>query len=90
MSTTVELLDGRIDAATVNEVCRESRSALVAAVLHFPELKPELELLESECNADLTEDEADALWTRVCKTSDSLASYVPSSVAHDPPDSEGE
>jgi hypothetical protein len=34
---------------------------LVAAVSHFSELKIELEVLESGCNANLTEDEADAL-----------------------------
>jgi hypothetical protein len=34
---------------------------LVATVLHFSELKPELELLGSEHNPNLTEDEADAL-----------------------------
>jgi hypothetical protein len=33
---------------------------LVATVSHFLELKSELELLRSRCNADLTEDEVDA------------------------------
>jgi hypothetical protein len=62
----------------------------VATVSHFPKLKSELELLGSECNADLIEDEADGLWTRVNTTSNSLVSYVPSSVAHDPPEGAGE
>jgi hypothetical protein len=34
---------------------------LVGALLHFPELKSELELLEFRCNADQIEDRADAL-----------------------------
>jgi hypothetical protein len=59
-------------------------------VSHFPELKSELELLGSERNADLIEDEADGLWTHVNTTSNSLVSYVPSSVAHDPPEGAGE
>jgi hypothetical protein len=49
-----------------------------------------LELLGSECNADLTKDEADALWTKVRLASDSLASYVPSLVARGPSDRVGE
>jgi hypothetical protein len=51
---------------------------LVAIMLHFLELKPELE------------DEADALWTWVHTASDSLALYVASSVARGPPDGTGE
>jgi hypothetical protein len=51
---------------------------------HFPELKPELELLESGHNVDLTEDEADALWTQVRTASDSLVLYVLSPVARRP------
>jgi hypothetical protein len=38
---------------------------------------------------DLTEDEADAIRTQVGATSDLLALYVPSSVAHNPPDGIG-
>jgi hypothetical protein len=48
---------------------------LVAAVLHFSELKTELEVLGSGCNTDLIEDKVDALWTHVCTTSDSLAMW---------------
>jgi hypothetical protein len=36
---------------------------LAALVLHFPEWEPELELLGSGRNADLAEDQVDALWT---------------------------
>jgi hypothetical protein len=58
-----------------------SGSVLAATMSYFPELKSDLELLESRCNADLTEDEADALWTQVHMDLDSLALYVPSLVA---------
>jgi hypothetical protein len=74
ISTIVELLEGRIDVAATIGVCWGSRFVLVAIVLHFLELKPELE------------DEADALWTWVHAASDSLALYVASSVARGPPD----
>jgi hypothetical protein len=57
----VELLEGRIDAVIANGVYWGTRSTLVAALSHFSELKSELELLGSGCNADLTEDQADAL-----------------------------
>jgi hypothetical protein len=80
-----ELLEGQIDAAAANGVCWGSRSMLVAAVSHFLELKTELEVLGSGRNVDLTEDEVDALWTRVCMALDLLALYVPSSVARNPP-----
>jgi hypothetical protein len=36
---------------------------LVAALSHFPEVKSELELHGSWHNADIMEDQADALWT---------------------------
>jgi hypothetical protein len=63
---------------------------MVAAVSHFPEVDADLEVLRSGRNAGLTEGEVDALWSRVHKTIDSLASHVPSSIARNPPDSEGE
>jgi hypothetical protein len=73
LSMVVELLEGQIDTTTTNGVCWGTRSALVAAMSHFLELKSELQLLGSGCNADLTEDQADALWTWVRMASDSLA-----------------
>jgi hypothetical protein len=82
----VELLKGRIDAVAANEVHWGSHSALVATVSHFLELRMELEVLGSERSADMIEDDADALWTRVRVPSDSLVSHVPSSVAYNPPD----
>jgi hypothetical protein len=63
---------------------------LIAALSYFLELKSELELLGSGHNANLTEDQADALWHLVGAASDSLALLIPSLVACDPPNSAGE
>jgi hypothetical protein len=64
---------------------------LVATLSHFPELKSELEPLWSGRNADLTEDQVDALWSRVRATLGSLASHVPPSVTRSsPPDDVGD
>jgi hypothetical protein len=82
MSAVVELLEDRIDATATNNVYWVSHFVLVTAMSHFLELKSELVLLGSRRNADLTEVEVDALWTQVHMASNSLASYVPSSVAH--------
>jgi hypothetical protein len=90
LSMMAELLKGRIDIMAANGVRWGTRSALVAAMSHFSELKSELELLGSRQNEDLTHDQADALWPWVSAASDSLASLVPSSFAHDPPDDAGE
>jgi hypothetical protein len=86
----VELLEGRIDAAATNGVRWGTQFALVAALSHFLELKSEMELLGFGCNADLTVDQADALWNWVHAASDSLASHVPPSVACSPPNGMGE
>jgi hypothetical protein len=56
MSTTVELLEGRIDAACTNGVCWGSRFVLVATMSHFLELKTEMEVLGSRHSMDMTED----------------------------------
>jgi hypothetical protein len=58
-------------------------------VSHFSELRSELELLGSGRNVGPTEDMADALFTLVRTASDSLASYVLSSVVRGPPDGVG-
>jgi hypothetical protein len=60
---------------------------LITVVSHFLELETDLEVLGSGRSTGLTEDEVDALWARVRAASDSLASHVPSSVAHDHSDS---
>jgi hypothetical protein len=67
-----------------------TRSALVATLSHFPQLKSELELLGSGRNATLIDNQADALWPLVSVASDSLTSLVPSSIARDPPNDAGE
>jgi hypothetical protein len=54
---------------------------LVAVVLHLPEQEAELELLGSECNMDLTEDQVDALRTQTRQASKSLTTFIPPSVA---------
>jgi UDP-N-acetylenolpyruvoylglucosamine reductase len=56
-----ELLEGRVDAEAANSVRLGTRSALVAALLHFSELETELELLGSGRNVALIEDQVDAL-----------------------------
>jgi hypothetical protein len=56
----------------------------------FSELETDLELLGSRRNADLMEDQVDALWTQVRPASDSLTSHVLPSVAHNTPDGVGE
>jgi hypothetical protein len=89
MCTTAKLLNGRIDATAADGVHWEPRSALVATVSHFPELKAKLEVFVSRHSTDLMKDEADVLWTRVRVASDSLASYVPSSIARNPPNGAG-
>jgi hypothetical protein len=90
LSMVAELLKGWIDTADTNGVHWGTQSALFAALLHFPELKTELELHGSGWNADLTEDQMDALWPLVSTALDSRALLVPSLVARDPPDDAGE
>jgi hypothetical protein len=59
LSIVVELLESQISATATNGVHWRTWSALVAALSHLPELKSELELLGSERNADLIEDQVD-------------------------------
>jgi hypothetical protein len=61
MSVAAGLLEGPIDATVANGVCWGSRYGLAAAMLHFPELKTEQEVLGSGRISDLKEDEANAL-----------------------------
>jgi hypothetical protein len=82
-------VESRIDAATANGVRWGTQSTLVTILSHFPELKSELELLGARRNADMFDNQADALWPLVSVASDSLASLVPSSFACDPPDGVG-
>jgi hypothetical protein len=63
---------------------------LAAIVFHFPELEAELELLGSEHNADLAEDQVDALWTWMRQPSKLLAAFVPPAVARGSPNDMGD
>jgi hypothetical protein len=56
---------------------------LTVTLVHFPELEPEMELLGSGCNADLTEGQLDALWDQMRHASESLALNIPLSIARD-------
>jgi hypothetical protein len=51
-----------------------------------PNLEPELELLGCGQDTDLSDGQADTLWPLVSVASDSLASLIPFSLAHDPLD----
>jgi hypothetical protein len=59
---------------------------LATTLSHFPELATELKLLGSGRNTDLMDDWVDALWTHARQTLQSLASFVPTSIAHGSPD----
>jgi hypothetical protein len=60
VSMVAERLEDRIDDAAANRVHWGSHFALVATMLHFLELKTDLEVLGSRRNADLTEGKPDA------------------------------
>jgi hypothetical protein len=85
LSIVVDEVEGQINTMATNGVRWGTRFTLVAALSHFLELKSELELLRFGQNADLSDDQMDALWPLVSVASDSLASLVPSSLARDPP-----
>jgi hypothetical protein len=61
LSIVVESFESRVDTATANRVRWGIRSVLAATLSHFLELKSELDLLRFGRNADLTDDQADAL-----------------------------
>jgi ribosomal protein S12 methylthiotransferase accessory factor YcaO len=86
MSAVVKRVEGQINAAATNQFHWRSHFVLVDAVSHFPMLKAKLELHGSRRSADLIEDEANVVWSRVRAASDSLTSHVPSSAACNPPD----
>jgi hypothetical protein len=68
----------------VNGVRWGTRYALVTALSQFSELKSELESHKTGWDADLSDDQAVALWPLVSMASYSLALLVPSSFACDP------
>jgi hypothetical protein len=90
LSSVTKLIENRINTAATNWFCWGTRSTLATALLHFPEIETELELLGSGRNADLMEDQVDALWTQACQASESLALFIPQLVAHGSRDGMGE
>jgi hypothetical protein len=85
LSMVSEEVEGWTNTAAANGVRWGTRSALVAALSHFLELKSMLELLRCGQNADLSDDQVDALWPLVSMASNSN-SLFPSSFARDPLD----
>jgi hypothetical protein len=61
LSMAEEVVENWINTVTANGVRRWTRSMLVVALSYFPKLKSKLELLRSRWNADLSDDQADAL-----------------------------
>jgi hypothetical protein len=86
ISMVAELLKELVDAVASNGVRWGTRSTLVAALSHFPELEVELVLLGSGCNVVLMKDHVDALWNLAHPASDVLVSYILPSVSYSPLD----
>jgi hypothetical protein len=63
LSSTMDLIEGHVDAAAASRVHWGARLALTTVLSYFPELEPELELLRSVYNADLMEGQLEAFWT---------------------------
>jgi hypothetical protein len=82
----VYLIEGRINAVANNRVHWGAQLALTTSLCHFHELEPELELLGSGYNVDLTEGQLDAFWAWMHWASKTLSSRVPSLVTRSPPD----
>jgi hypothetical protein len=78
-------MDGRVNAAATSAVCW-GLLTLTTVLSHFPELEPEMKLLWSEYNLDLTEGQPEAFWTWMHQASESLSSWVSPSGTHSPPD----
>jgi hypothetical protein len=90
-SLSPEMIETRVDAATINGVqWGGGKLALTAALSHVLELEVELDLLGSGYNADLSSNEMETLWTQTCQASGSLSSHVTPSGAYCPPDGAGE
>jgi hypothetical protein len=89
LTSSVELAEGRVNAAAINEIQWGAHLALTAVLSHFLELEPKFELPGSGYNVDLTNDEMENLWTRTRWALELLSSRVPPSVACHPPDCVG-
>jgi hypothetical protein len=61
LAMAVEEVEKWVNAVATNGVWWGTQSTLVTALSHFPELEPELELLGSGRDADLSDSQADAL-----------------------------
>jgi hypothetical protein len=85
LAMVAEEVENRVNTTAANGVRWGTRFALVVILSHFHELKSELELIGSGRDANLSDDQVDALWPLVSVALDSLASLVPSSLAHEPP-----
>jgi hypothetical protein len=90
LSLSIELTEGHVNAAAIIGVLWGARRALSMVLSHFSEQESELELLGSRCNAVLTIDEMETLWTQTRRASESLSSRVPPSAARSLPDDVGE
>jgi hypothetical protein len=64
--------------------------ALITTLSHILKLEDELEMIESDRNAALREDQMDALWNLAGPSLDLLASHVLPSVARGLPEGAGE
>jgi hypothetical protein len=60
LSSAMDLIEGCIDVAVANRVHCGARLALTAALSHFAELEPEVELLGSGYIVDLMNGQMDA------------------------------
>jgi hypothetical protein len=90
LSSAVELIEDCVDAAATNRVCWGGGSALSTFLSCFSELETELELLGFGRNANLMEDQVDALWTMAHQDLESLASFNPLPVTRGSPNGVGE
>jgi hypothetical protein len=61
LAMAAEEVEKWVNAVATNGVRWGTQSTLVAALSHFPELEPELELLGSGRDADLSDSQADTL-----------------------------
>jgi hypothetical protein len=89
LSSTADLIEGRVDATGANGFHWGARLALIIALSHFPEVEPKLELHGPGHNADLIESQLDAHWARTRRASNSLLSSVLSSDSRNSPDDSG-
>jgi hypothetical protein len=61
LAMVAEEVENRINTTVANGVRWGTQSTLVAVLSHFPKLEPELEFLKTGQDADLSDDQANAL-----------------------------